>query len=83
MSKNAQLWNEQRRQILAKAFDEFLVPAMEAEVRATLTQRARRFVVGECEKALWKLAARAPFARKKADLDVSSTRTFDVCIQGI
>jgi hypothetical protein len=71
VSKVAREWNEQRRLIIRDALHKILLPVMESEARSELSQRARRFVVGECEKSLWRLAARAPYARKKADPDVS------------
>jgi transcriptional accessory protein Tex/SPT6 len=71
MSKVASEWKEQRRLIIRDALHKILLPVMESEARSELSQRAQRFVVGECEKSLWRLAARAPYARKKADPDVS------------
>ncbi|KAH7314514.1 hypothetical protein KP509_21G005900 [Ceratopteris richardii] len=60
VSRTAQLWNEQRRQIIKDALNSILLPLLEKEARMLLTTRAKQWVGQECGLALWKKAAMAP-----------------------
>ncbi|MCO5570094.1 hypothetical protein L7F22_023810 [Adiantum nelumboides] len=61
VSRTAQLWNEQRRQIVKDALDSMLLPFLEKEARMILTTRAKQWVGQECGAVLWKKAAMAPW----------------------
>ncbi|KAI5078919.1 hypothetical protein GOP47_0006590 [Adiantum capillus-veneris] len=61
VSRTAQLWNEQRRQIIKDALNSILLPFLEKETRMVLTMRAKQWVTQECGLTLWKKAAMAPW----------------------
>ncbi|PWA86407.1 global transcription factor group B1 [Artemisia annua] len=67
VSKSAQLWNEQRRQIIKDAFDGLLLPSMAKEARALLTSRAKNWLLMEYGKLLWDKVSVAPYQKKEQD----------------
>ncbi|XP_024981876.1 transcription elongation factor SPT6 homolog [Cynara cardunculus var. scolymus] len=64
VSKSSQLWNEQRKQILKDAFDDFLIPSMEKEARALLISRAKSWLLMEYGRVLWNKVCVAPYQKK-------------------
>ncbi|PWA93343.1 global transcription factor group B1 [Artemisia annua] len=71
VSKSAQLWNEQRRQIIKDAFDGLLLPSMAKEARAMLTSRAKNWLRMEYGKLLWDKVSVAPYQNQKKENDNS------------
>ncbi|PKA53008.1 hypothetical protein AXF42_Ash001989 [Apostasia shenzhenica] len=69
VSKQAQLWNEQRKMIMEEAFHNFILPSMEKEARSLLTARAKSWLLMEYGKQLWNKVSVAPYQRK-GDLEV-------------
>ncbi|GJW90519.1 transcription elongation factor SPT6 [Tanacetum coccineum] len=67
VSKSAQLWNEQRKQIIKDAFDGLLLPSMAKEARALLTSRAKNWLLMEYGKLLWDKVSVAPYQNKERD----------------
>ncbi|GJT65874.1 global transcription factor group B1 [Tanacetum coccineum] len=67
VSKSAQLWNEQRKQIIKDAFDGLLLPSMAKEARALLTSRAKNWLLMEYGKLLWDKVSVAPYQKKEHD----------------
>ena len=67
VSKSAQLWNEQRRQIIKDAFDGLLLPSMAKEARALLTSRAKNWLLMEYGKLLWDKVSVAPYQKEEQD----------------
>ncbi|KZV22488.1 hypothetical protein F511_19708 [Dorcoceras hygrometricum] len=74
VSKCAQSWNEQRKQILQDAFHNILLPSMEKEARSWLTCRSKTWLLEEYGKLLWDKVSVAPFQRKGND--ISSNEEF-------
>lgn len=69
VSKSAQLWNEQRKQIINDAFDGLLLPSMAKEARALLTSRAKNWILMEYGRHLWDKVSVAPYQKKDQDAD--------------
>ncbi|KAL2645408.1 hypothetical protein R1flu_012995 [Riccia fluitans] len=67
VSRTAQLWNEQRRLILNDALHTMLLPAMEKEVRMTLTARGKQWVAAQCGLELWKKVSVSPYSKNDDD----------------
>lgn len=67
VSKAAQAWNDQRRQILKEALFTLFVPFMAKEIRATLSARAKHWVAMQCASELWKKVSVAPYLRAKME----------------
>ncbi|KAK8575678.1 hypothetical protein V6N13_033070 [Hibiscus sabdariffa] len=67
VSKSAQQWNEQRKQILSDALFDFLLPAMEKEARSLLASRAKSWLLLEYGKDLWNKVSVGPYQRKEND----------------
>nr|XP_043620517.1 transcription elongation factor SPT6 homolog [Erigeron canadensis] len=67
VSKSAQLWNEQRKQIIKDAFDGLLLPSMAKEARALLTSRAKSWLLKEYGRLLWDKVSVAPYQKKERD----------------
>lgn len=61
VSRTAQLWNEQRRQIIKDAVTSMLLPLLEKEARMLLTMRAKQWVGQESGAALWTKVSTAPW----------------------
>ncbi|XP_076912331.1 transcription elongation factor SPT6 homolog [Bidens hawaiensis] len=76
VSKSAQLWNEQRKQIINDAFDGLLLPSMAKEARALLTSRAKNWLLMGYGGRLWDKVSVAPYQKK--DHDVNSSDDYDV-----
>ncbi|KAA3464547.1 transcription elongation factor SPT6-like [Gossypium australe] len=60
--RSAQLWKEQYKLILHDAIFNFILPAMEKEVRNFLTARAKHWLLMECGKELWKMVSVGPYS---------------------
>ncbi|KAM0026592.1 putative tex-like protein, HTH domain superfamily [Helianthus debilis subsp. tardiflorus] len=75
VSKSAQLWNEQRKQIINDAFDGLLLPSMAKEARALLTSRAKNWLLTEYGQNLWDKVSVAPYQKK--DHDVNSSDDYE------
>ncbi|XP_071701053.1 transcription elongation factor SPT6 homolog isoform X2 [Rutidosis leptorrhynchoides] len=71
VSKSAQLWNEQRKQIIKDAFDGLLLPSMAKEARALLTSRAKNCLLMEYGRRLWDKVSVAPYQKKEHDVNTS------------
>ncbi|ONK61390.1 uncharacterized protein A4U43_C08F29410 [Asparagus officinalis] len=69
VSKSAQLWNEQRKNILQDAFLNIILPSMEKEARALLTVRAKNWLAMEYGRHLWSKVSVAPYQKKEVDND--------------
>ncbi|KAE8714781.1 4-alpha-glucanotransferase DPE2-like isoform X1 [Hibiscus syriacus] len=67
VSKSAQQWNEQRKQILNDALFGFLLPSMEKEARSLLASRAKTWLLLEYGKCLWNKVSVGPYQRKEND----------------
>ncbi|GJX76135.1 transcription elongation factor SPT6 [Tanacetum coccineum] len=67
VSKSAELWNEQREQIIKDSFDGLLLPSMVKEARALLTSRAKNWLLMEYGKLLWDKVSVAPYQKKEHD----------------
>ncbi|KAK8629741.1 hypothetical protein V6N13_078570 [Hibiscus sabdariffa] len=67
VSKSAQQWNEQRKQILSDALFGFLLPSMEKEARSLLSSRAKSRLLLEYGKDLWNKVSMGPYQRKEND----------------
>ncbi|XP_071726700.1 transcription elongation factor SPT6 homolog isoform X2 [Rutidosis leptorrhynchoides] len=72
VSKSAQLWNEQRKQIIKDAFDGLLLPSMAKEARSLLTSRAKNWLLMEYGRLLWDKVSVAPYQKKDQDVNSSS-----------
>ncbi|EFJ08665.1 hypothetical protein SELMODRAFT_447972 [Selaginella moellendorffii] len=81
VSITAQLWNEQRKQILRDAVSTFLLPSMERETRVVLTGRAKQWVATNCADQLWKWISVAPYPRpgEQDDRDEEGARVLACC----
>ncbi|KAL8254572.1 hypothetical protein R6Q59_032793 [Mikania micrantha] len=75
VSKSAQLWNEQRKQIINDAFDGLILPSMAKEARALLTSRAKNWLLMEYGRRLWDKVSVAPYQKK--DHDVNSSDDYE------
>ncbi|KAK9075914.1 hypothetical protein SSX86_004244 [Deinandra increscens subsp. villosa] len=75
VSKSAQLWNEQRKQIINDAFDGLLLPSMAKEARGLLTSRAKNWLLMEYGRHLWDKVSVAPYQKK--DHDVNSSDDYE------
>ncbi|KAI3742191.1 hypothetical protein L1987_59871 [Smallanthus sonchifolius] len=71
VSKSAQLWNEQRKQIINDAFDGLLLPSMAKEARTLLTSRAKNCLLMEYGRHLWDKVSVAPYQKKEHDVNSS------------
>ncbi|KAJ0797991.1 putative tex-like protein, HTH domain superfamily [Helianthus annuus] len=71
VSKSAQLWNEQRKQIINDAFDGLLLPSMAKEARTLLTSRAKNWLLTEYGRHLWDKVSVAPYQKKDHDGNLS------------
>ncbi|GMJ14356.1 hypothetical protein HRI_005104800 [Hibiscus trionum] len=67
VSKSAQQWNEQRKQILSDALFGFILPSMEKEARSLLASRAKSWLLLEYGKDLWNKVSVGPYQRKEND----------------
>ncbi|XP_076921812.1 transcription elongation factor SPT6 homolog isoform X1 [Bidens hawaiensis] len=67
VSKSAQIWNEQRKQIINDAFDGLLLPSMAKEARVLLTSRAKNCLLMEYGKHIWDKVSVAPYPKKDHD----------------
>ncbi|CAI9099411.1 OLC1v1036228C1 [Oldenlandia corymbosa var. corymbosa] len=67
VSRSANLWNEQRKQIIEDAFFNFLLPSMEKEARSYLTSKAKSWLHMEYGRHLWDRVSVAPYQRKESD----------------
>ncbi|KAK8480758.1 hypothetical protein V6N13_092320 [Hibiscus sabdariffa] len=67
VSKSAQQWNEQRKQILSDALFGFLLPSMEKEARSLLASIAKSWLLLEYGKDLWNKVSVGPYKRKEND----------------
>ncbi|KAE8724314.1 4-alpha-glucanotransferase DPE2-like isoform X1 [Hibiscus syriacus] len=67
VSRSAQQWNEQRKQILNDALFSFLLPSMEKEARSLLASRAKSWLRLEYGKGLWNKVSVGPYQRKEND----------------
>ncbi|XVF82582.1 hypothetical protein PTKIN_Ptkin16aG0061200 [Pterospermum kingtungense] len=69
VSKSAQQWNEQRKQIMSDALNSFLLPSMEKEARSLLASRAKNWLLLEYGKGLWNKVSVGPYQRKENDIN--------------
>ncbi|KAJ4828465.1 hypothetical protein Tsubulata_018175 [Turnera subulata] len=60
----ARLWNEQRKLILQEALLKLLLPSLQNETRALLTNRAKNWLLMEYGKQFWNRASVAPYKCK-------------------
>ncbi|CAI9117820.1 OLC1v1019305C1 [Oldenlandia corymbosa var. corymbosa] len=67
VSRSANLWNEQRKQIIEDAFFNFLLPSMEKEARSYLTSKAKSWLHMVYGRQLWDRVSVAPYQRKEID----------------
>lgn len=70
VSKSAQLWNAQRKEIIKDAFDGLLLPSMEKEARALLNSKAKNWLSLEYGRLLWDKVSVTAY-RKKDDINLS------------
>uniref|UniRef100_A0A7N0ZV00 Transcription elongation factor spt6 n=1 Tax=Kalanchoe fedtschenkoi TaxID=63787 RepID=A0A7N0ZV00_KALFE len=68
VSRSAQQWNEQRKQILHDAIFNHLLPLMEKEARSLLAIRAKNWVLSDYGRVLWEKVSVAPYQRKENDV---------------
>ncbi|PPR92538.1 hypothetical protein GOBAR_AA28127 [Gossypium barbadense] len=69
VSKSAQQWNEQRKQILNDALFGFLLPSMEKEARSLLASGAKNWLLLEYGKDLWSKVSVGPYQKKENDIN--------------
>ncbi|MBA0867759.1 hypothetical protein Goshw_003738 [Gossypium schwendimanii] len=69
VSKSAQQWNEQRKQILNDALFGFLLPSMEKEARSLLASGAKNWLLLEYGKGLWNKVSVGPYQKKENDIN--------------
>ncbi|KAA3478359.1 transcription elongation factor SPT6-like [Gossypium australe] len=69
VSKSAQQWNEQRKQILNDALFGFLLPSMEKEARSLLASGAKNWLLLEYGKDLWNKVSVGPYQKKENDIN--------------
>jgi len=67
VSRTAQSWNEQRKQILREAVVTLLIPIMEKETRMSLVTRAKQLLVAKCGLQLWNKVSIAPYDPANGD----------------
>lgn len=67
VSRSAQQWNEQRKQIIHDAIFNYLLPSMEKEARSLLVTRAKSWVLSDYGRVLWEKVSVAPYQRKEND----------------
>eukprot|EP00250_Pteridium_aquilinum_P021264 c25074_g1_i1 orf=411-5594(-) len=82
VSRTAQLWNEQRRQIIKDAVSGMLLPLLEKEARMLLTTRAKQWVGQECGAALWTKVATAPWKDVIEDVEDDELPRVLACCYG-
>ncbi|CAM6129610.1 unnamed protein product [Calypogeia fissa] len=61
VSAGAQLWNEQRKQVIKDSILQMLLPAMEKEVRMLLSLRSKQWVAAQCATELWNKVSVGPY----------------------
>ncbi|KAG8490681.1 hypothetical protein CXB51_013812 [Gossypium anomalum] len=69
ISKSAQQWNEQRKQILNNALFGFLLPSMEKKARSSLASGAKNWLLLEYGKDLWNKVSVGPYQKKENDIN--------------
>lgn len=67
VSGTAELWNEQRKQILKDAVQTVLLPGLEKEVRKLLALRGKQWVAAQCATELWNKVSVGPYADQGPD----------------
>ncbi|GAB2282371.1 hypothetical protein Dimus_016917 [Dionaea muscipula] len=82
VSEFAQLWNEQRKQILQDSIFTFILPSLEKEARSSLTCRSKSWLLLEHGRHLFNKVSVAPYQRIENDLgsdDEAAPRVMACC----
>ncbi|GAB2295631.1 Transcription elongation factor spt6 [Dionaea muscipula] len=82
VSKFAQLWNDQRKQILQDSIFTFILPSLEKEARSLLTSRSKSWLLLEHGRHLFNKVSVAPYQRKDNDVgsdDEAAPRVMACC----
>ncbi|KAJ7556307.1 hypothetical protein O6H91_05G078100 [Diphasiastrum complanatum] len=69
VNQNAELWNEQRRQILHDSVTNLILPNLEKETRLSLSRKAKQSILTHCGNCLWKLVSAAPYSNPLENLE--------------